>query len=64
MEIAESIYKLVVEPSYRKYNWKDSNCAGHSRQKRGETTLSHTHAAMIKNAGKRRKRYVGFPEGK
>ena len=30
-EIAESIYEGVVEPSYKKPTWEDSNRAGHSR---------------------------------
>ena len=34
LEIAEYIYEGVVEPSYKKPNWADSNCAGHSRNKR------------------------------
>ena len=35
MEIAESIYESVVEPSYKKTTRADANCADHSRQKRG-----------------------------
>ena len=34
-EIAESIYKGVVEPSYKKSTWADANRAGHSRNTRG-----------------------------
>ena len=42
MEIAESIYEVVVGPSYKKYTRSDANFAGHSRKKRGEASLSHT----------------------
>ena len=35
MEFAESIYKGVVEPSYKKPTRAYANRAGHSRQKRG-----------------------------
>ena len=36
MEIAGSIYKGVVEPSYKKPTRVDSNFDGHIRNKRGE----------------------------
>ena len=35
MEIAESIYIDVVEPSYKKPTREDANLAGHRRNKRG-----------------------------
>ena len=35
METSESIYEVVVEPSYKKHTRADSNRAGHSRKKRG-----------------------------
>ena len=35
MEIVESIYKGVVEPSYKKPTQADSKCAGHSSNNRG-----------------------------
>ena len=35
MEIYESIYEGVEEPSYKKPTWKDAKRAGHSRQKGG-----------------------------
>ena len=35
MEISESIYKGVVEPSYKKPTRADANRAGNSRHKRG-----------------------------
>ena len=38
MEIFESIYKVVVEPSYKKSIWADANSAGHIRHNRGEAT--------------------------
>ena len=34
MEIAESIYEGVLEPSYKKPTRADANRAGHIRQKR------------------------------
>ena len=40
MEIAESIYKDVVEPSYKNSIQADANRDGHSRHKRGESALS------------------------
>ena len=35
MKISESIYEVVLEPSYKKHTQSDSNHACHSRQKRG-----------------------------
>ena len=35
MEILESIYEGVVEPSYKKYTRADATCAGNRRKKRG-----------------------------
>ena len=35
MDIAESMFKGVVEPSYKKNTGADSNCAGHSRLNMG-----------------------------
>ena len=35
MKVSESIYKGVVEPSYKKPTRADANRGGHSRQKRG-----------------------------
>ena len=40
MEIAESIYKGVVEPSYKKPTRVDANCAGHIMNNIGESTSS------------------------
>ena len=42
IEISESIYGGVLEPSYKKTPRSDSNRAGHIRQKRGEANLSWT----------------------
>ena len=42
MEITESIYEFVVEPSYKKLTGADANRACHSRKKRGEAALSWT----------------------
>ena len=33
IEITESIYKGVVELSYKKTSWADANCESHSRIK-------------------------------
>ena len=38
MEIAESIYEGVLEPSYKKYTRADINRAGHIKKYRGEVT--------------------------
>ena len=40
MEIAEFIYEVVVEPSYKKTTRAESNCLGHIRQKRVEAASS------------------------
>ena len=37
--ISETIYKVVVEPSYLKTTRAYDNCAGHSRQMRIEAAL-------------------------
>ena len=58
MKIAESIYKGVVEPSYKKPTRADANRAGRSRNKIGEDSSSNNHPVMGESAGKRRKRYV------
>ena len=55
MEITESIYEGVVEPSYKKHTRADANCDGHSKQNRGESASSQTQSAMDESAGKRRK---------
>ena len=58
MEIAESIYKGVVEPSYKKTTWADANRSGHKINNRGGSTSSKTHPVTRESAEKRRKRYV------
>ena len=63
MEITESIYEGVVEPSYQKPTREHANRADHNRKKRGESASSHTHYAMRENAGKQKKRYVDRPLG-
>ena len=63
MEIAESIYEGVLEPSYKKYTRADINRSGHIRNYRGEATLSNTHPVMGESPGKRRKPYVDRPSG-
>ena len=64
MEIAESIYYGVVEPSYKEPTWAYANRAGHSRQKRGEVASSWTRLKKGESAGKRRKRHVDSPRRK
>ena len=61
MEITESIYKGVVEPSYKKTSCADAKRAGHSRQKRGEAASSWTRPNKSDSAGRRRKRHVDSP---
>ena len=58
MEISESIYKGVVDTSYKKPTQSDANCAGHSSQMRLEDDLSQTHPTMGESSDKRRKIYV------
>ena len=41
-EIAEAIYKGVVEPSYKIYTISYSNCAVNIRYKRGDNTLIYS----------------------
>ena len=64
MEIAESIYEGVVEPSYKKPTRADANHAGHSRHKGGEAASSWTPPEKGESAGKCRKRHVDSPTGK
>ena len=42
MEIAESIYEGVIEPSYKQSTREDYTRDGHSRQNIIESALSHT----------------------
>ena len=58
MEIVESIYEGVVEPSYKKPTRLDTNLAVHSRNKRGESASSKAHLTVGESTGKRQKRYV------
>ena len=58
MEISESIYEGVVEPSYKKLTRADANRAGHIRQKRGEPALPWNHQDNGESADKRRKWHV------
>ena len=58
MEIAESIYKDLVETSYKKTTQAYSNRAGRSSNKRGESALSKTRTETWESSGKRRKRYI------
>ena len=62
MEVVESIYEGVVEPSYKKPTLVDANRFGHSSYIRGEAALSKTRPATGESADKRRKRYEDFPK--
>ena len=64
MDISESIYKGVVEPSYKKTTWADTNHGIHSRKKRGESASSWNLPDMSESAGNLRKRHVDIPSGK
>ena len=64
MEIAESIYEGLVEPSYKKITQADTNHACHIRNKRGESASSWTRPDKGESTGKRRKRHVDIPTGK
>ena len=55
MEIAESIYEGIVEPSYKKTTRADANRVGHSRQKRGEASSSRILPKKGESADKHRK---------
>ena len=61
-EIAESIYKGVVEPSYKKTTREYANYSGHSRKMRGEADSSNTYSEMSESASKCRKRYTEHPK--
>ena len=63
MDIVESIYKGVVEPSYKKNTREDVNHAGHRILKRGEAASSNTYSDMSERSGKHRKIYIDYPEG-
>ena len=64
MEITESIHEVVVETSYNKTTWADSNRAGHSRKNIEEAASSWTLPKKGDISGKHRKRYVDSPTGK
>ena len=64
MEISESIYKIIVEPSYKTHIQTDANRAGHSRQNRGEVASPWTCPEKGESAGKHRKQHVESPTGK
>ena len=64
MEIADSIYKGVVEPSYKKTTWEDATCAGHSRLMRVKFDPSNTYSEMSEGSENCRKIYVDYPKRK
>ena len=55
MEISESIYEDVVEPSYKKPTRADADRSGPSRNKRGESASSKNHPKTVESSGKRQK---------
>ena len=55
MDIAESIYEFVVDPSYNISTMSDSTRAGHSRLKRGEAASSYTYYKISESYSKLRK---------
>ena len=63
MDISESIYEGVVEPSYKNATLSDANHASNSRKKREEDASSKTQSAMGERDGKLRKQYSDFPSG-
>ena len=58
METAEFIYKVVVEPSYKKTTREDATCAGIRMLKIEEAILSNTYSNMSERASKHRKIYA------
>ena len=58
MEIVESIYEVVLKPSYKKPTRVDTNRADHSRKMRGEAASSNSYSRINEIAGMRIKRYV------
>ena len=58
MEIAESIYEGVVQPSNKKPAREDANSDGLRRKIRVEAALSNTYFDMSESSGRRRKKYV------
>ena len=64
MEIAKSIYKVVVEPSYKNPTREDANRAGHISQNRGEAASSWTFPEKGESAVKHIIRRPDRPTGK
>ena len=50
IEMAESVYKGVVELSYKSHTRSDTNRAGNRRNKRVEAALSKTHHTTVERA--------------
>ena len=61
MKIAESIYKGVVEPPYKKFTRVDDNCDAHIRQMIWYAVSSETHSNTSKYADKRKQSYLDHP---
>ena len=64
MEISESIYEVILEPSYKKTTRSDSKCDGPSRKMRGEAALSTTCSNISESADKCRKSYIDHKKDK
>ena len=64
MEIAESIYRGVVEHSYKKPTWEDANRAGNIRHKRAEAASAWTRPEKGESSGKRIKQHLDSSTGK
>ena len=62
MDIAESIYEVLLKPSYKQFTRADDIYAGHSRKKGSEAVLSHIYSAISETSDKHRKRYVDNPK--
>ena len=62
MEIQESIYEGIMEPSHKKPTRADANCAGLSRKMIGESALSNIYPETSESPGKHRKWYVYNPK--
>ena len=64
MYIAEYIYEVLVEPSYKQSTRKYATHDYHIRKKRGEDASSHNLSTMSEISDKHRKRYVEYTMGK
>ena len=58
MEVVESIYECVLEPSYKKSTRQDNKRAGYRRKMSGETASSKNYSEIHDSPFKHIKRYV------